>query len=78
ANAEEFWQAPALRLAGAVPRGDDSSLDPSAEIDDEDDDFDYEYDYEEPPDDASDFEDAIAEGDDDEDEGQNGLFGAAY
>jgi hypothetical protein len=79
ANAEEYWQAPSLQLAGAqvasgspddnVPIGDPGDDD---EFDyDDDDDYELDDDDEE---EAGDFEDADDEGE----EGDNDLFGAAY
>jgi hypothetical protein len=87
ANAEEYWQAPTLRLSGAtVPSGDDDI--PFGEPGDDDDESDFEYDYEyddeneDDGDEDSSYEDSEIEeqnGDaDDDDEDANGLFGAAY
>ncbi|MCC6494528.1 MAG: hypothetical protein IT424_16075 [Pirellulales bacterium] len=83
ANAEEYWQAPALRLgpgrsAGSDPPDEENPFgDATDDVDDDDDDFDddadFEYDYE--YDDDSQYED---EYDEEEDEPGGGLFGAAY
>jgi hypothetical protein len=90
ANAEEYWQAPSLRLAGASAAGGDDLDDiPFGEPgeDDDEDEFEYDYDYDDDLDgedgegDDADFEDGELAGgddDDDDDEGKNGLFGAAY
>ena len=55
ANAEEYWQAPTLRLAG-VPRhaatDDDIPFGDADGDDDEDDEYEYEYEYEDDDDDA--------------------------
>jgi hypothetical protein len=90
ANAEEYWQAPSLRLAGApAMSGDFDEEIPFGDADD-DDDFDYEYDEEfddladdldEDSDEFEGAEEALADGGedgDDDEEGENGIFGAAY
>lgn len=89
ANAEEYWQAPTLRLAGAPGNGGDDIPFGDPGDDEDDDEFDYDYDYDDELADDDDIDDddidyneasdGEVEGDDDDDEeGANGLFGAAY
>jgi hypothetical protein len=93
ANAEEYWQAPTLHLAGngAASSDDDIPFGDASDVDDDDDDFDYDYEFDEELDEDDDivdeeasetgeFEEAgAAEMDDeDDDEGRNGIFEAAY
>ncbi|HYO23734.1 MAG TPA: hypothetical protein VEQ85_02180 [Lacipirellulaceae bacterium] len=87
ANAEEFWQAPSLRLAGAPGGGEFGDEIPFGEAD-EDDEFEYEFEYDDDMDDEDEegdlddsaYEEAELEageegqGEDDEE----GIFGAAY
>lgn len=84
ANAEEYWQAPSLRLAGApAPAGDFPDDIPFGEPgDDDDDEFEYDYEYDDAladdGEDGSEYEDAGGDDDEDDADEDNGLFGAAY
>jgi len=85
ANAEEWWQAPSLRLGDAgplghaledeIPYGDPSDDDASFG---EDDDFEYEYEYDELDENELDFPDEVDEDQIAEDDDVDERFGAAY
>jgi hypothetical protein len=81
ANAEEFWQAPTLRLSGNPVAGEQDDIPFGDPSEDDDEEYDYEYDdlddessaYEEGEEYGSEFED-----EDDDEEDADGLFEAAY
>ncbi len=72
ANAEEYWQAPTLRLAGTPAAGDDDDIpfgDPDDDDDEDEDDDEFDYDYE--------YDDELADdelADDDLDTGDESEF----
>lgn len=83
ANAEEYWQAPTLQLAGAqvANTGGDDDIPFGEPGDDDESDYDYEYDDElddDEDDDEEDYEESDIDDSDDDRDGDNNLFGAAY